>query len=463
MNNNIGLLQFKKKTIQSVKTFFNNNPSLIVMKKICDVNNNDPDEKLIITREFYLIESAKHSKIEFFQDEEIFKMLQNIHETTKFPLINYLFWTKSNNYDNIINTLYILIKAGYNLLDRSKDDNETTLESLIKANKEANLKNEIFEKCYEILTHPDKETQEKLLTNIFNKIVKSNYKLFRTQCCWLLYLNPELFVESLWIRVKNSVKCGREQGTGKYTLLTEFMSIIKNIINDGPIKDSFDMFFKDNKWISSEMLDSFDCTLIKYISNVDYEDLINTDICGAVLGFVDKKYYSDVIELCTKNLYKHPSILINFMSHANNYSYDLVVILLNICDDYKKYNATMQIKFTITDDLSLIFETNDAEKIKELSLKRKDNYLVNYLIDSEESNKLELKSSDSKLNSESNNEKKWTPTLKSTKKNFINQNKEFKNKNTKNSISKEQKNKSNQKQNNKSCSNPFENLMDHSE
>jgi hypothetical protein len=362
----------KKQLIKEIQIIIQEGKdNLCDVKKVCEINNEIPSNIVLLTREIYMIELMKHSKYMYLLDQEIYNMIKNMRETSKYLLINYVFWTKTNNYEEIIKAVEVLIQMGYNALDTS-NDNELVLQSLILSRENGRLNDLIFNKCYQMLTNPSNESAISIIVNILNKISILNYKLFSEGICWLLNTNMDLFVEYLFINFLMTLKISRNEN-GIYNNIYSLLDMIFKIIEEGPKSQSnFELFYQKNNWDSKNIYLKFNDSLFDYILNTFNKEK-NIGVYGAVLGLLDYSLTFKIIDYCKTISVNYPDILLNYISHSRNLEYGPISILLQICTDIqtKKSHLKLNSYFTILDDLKLFFNTENFEIITNLSQKNK--------------------------------------------------------------------------------------------
>ena len=118
----------------------------------------------------------------------------------------------------------------------------------------------------------------------------------------------------------------------------------------------------------------------------DYTESNNLDILGGILGSLDKMTFTESIKYC-KSKIKKPEILLNFISHSNSYTIELVDELIYICRNLKEFDLKMRAKYMIEKDLSIVFNSFDIDEIED----RNKNRIMNKNFDKNINKKQKIK------------------------------------------------------------------------
>ena len=243
-----------------------------------------------------------------------------------------------------------------------------------------------MEICYNALTISNKRDIELYNSSDFNKGFDEKYY---TTICWILTLNTDIFVDLVFHNLKKLKKTKREFN-GKYKELEIIKHILK-IIKRGPkLEDNkeFILFFKKYKWNFKSIYKSFNEKLAQLVYSLednyyeeleiddDYSESNNLDVLGGILGSLDKMTFIESIKFC-KNKLKNPEILLNFMSHSNSYTTELVDDLIYICRNLKEFNLKIRARYMIEKDLSFIFNSSDVDEIEKKNKNRNTNINMN--------------------------------------------------------------------------------------
>jgi hypothetical protein len=331
-----------------------------------------------MARKVYVEELVKNSMIEFLEDAEIRKLTKTIKEESEYPLINYNFWTKTKDFESIIKTNRFFIEMKTTIIDHTVKNNETVLQSLVKAMEDHQHENkekliETLEKCYYELTIPTEETLNCIAIQIFNKGLE---EIYYTTICWILTLNTDIFIDLVFRNLKKIKKTKRDSD-GKYRDIEVIKKILK-IIKRGPKLENnkeFVLFFKKYKWDFKNTYKLFNEKMAQFIYSLDddyyeeieidddYTESNNLDILGGILGSLDKMTFTESIKYC-KSKIKKPEILLNFISHSNSYTIELVDELIYICRNLKEFDLKMRARYMIEKDLSIVFNSFDIDEIE---------------------------------------------------------------------------------------------------